>query len=82
MMAHITTTFSRGNRYDNRGNRETISCNYKKMTVAIEESTYSNQLVSNVAIDDMSVATNLSNVAIAYAIYSNHSETWQYRTSL
>ena len=82
MMAHITTAFSRGNRYDNRGNRETISCNYKKMTVAIEESTYSNQLVSNVAIDDLSVATNLSNVAIAYVIYSNHSETWQYRTSL
>jgi len=82
MMAHITTTFSLGNRYDNRGNRETISCNYKKMTVAIEESTYSNQLVSNVAIDDLSVATNLSNVAIAYAIYSNHLEMWQYRTSL
>jgi len=37
------------------------------MTVAIEESTYSNQIVSNVAIDDLSVATNLSNVAIAYA---------------
>jgi len=47
------------------------------MTVAIEESTYSNQPVSNVAIDDLSVATNLSNVAIAHVIYSNHSETWQ-----
>ena len=47
------------------------------MTVAIEESTYRNQLVSNVAIDDLSVATNLRNVAIAHAIYSNHSETWQ-----
>lgn len=76
-MAHITTTFSRGNRYDNRGNRETISCNYKKIMVAIEKSTYSNQLVSSGAIDDLSVATNLSNVAIGYAIYSNHSETWQ-----
>jgi hypothetical protein len=70
MMVHITTTFSHGNRYDNRGNREIISCNYKKMTAAIEASTYSNQLVSNVAIDDLFVPTNLSNMVIAYA------ETW------
>jgi len=62
---------------DNRGNREPIFCNYKNMTVAIEESTYSNQPVSNEAIDGLSVATNLSNVAIALAIYSNYSETWQ-----
>jgi hypothetical protein len=54
MMAHIITIFSCGNRYDNRGNRETISCNYNKMTVAIEEATYNNQLVNNVAIDDLS----------------------------
>jgi hypothetical protein len=45
--------------------------------VAIEESTYSNQLVSNVAIGDFFVSTNLSNVAIVYATYSNHSEMWQ-----
>jgi hypothetical protein len=74
MMAHITTIFSRGNRYDNHGNRETISCNYNKMMVAIEEATYNNELVNNVAIDDLSIAMNLSNVAIAYGTYSNHSE--------
>jgi hypothetical protein len=47
------------------------------MMVAIEESTYSNQLVSNMVIDDLSIATNLSNVTIAYATYSNYSQTWQ-----
>ena len=34
------------------------------MTVAIDDSTYSNHL-RNVAIEDLSVATNLSDVAIA-----------------
>jgi hypothetical protein len=29
-IAHITTTFSCGNRYGNRSNRYTISCNYKR----------------------------------------------------
>jgi hypothetical protein len=52
------------------------------MTVVIEKSTYGNQLVSNVVIDNLYVATNLTNVAIAYASYSNHSQMWQQRTSL
>jgi hypothetical protein len=29
-----------------------------------------------VVIYDLYVATNLSNMAMAYAIYSNHLETW------
>jgi hypothetical protein len=29
------------------------------------------------SIPNLSIATNLSNVAIAYATYSNHSEAWQ-----
>jgi len=41
------------------------------MTVAIDDSTYSNHL-RNVAIEDLSVATNLSDVAIACSTYSNH----------
>jgi hypothetical protein len=57
---------------------EKLSLAIKKMAVAIEESTYSNQLFSNVAKDALSIATNLiSNLAIAYAVYSNHSQTWQ-----
>jgi hypothetical protein len=30
IIVYITTTFSCGNSYDNRGNRYAISCNYKK----------------------------------------------------
>ena len=41
------------------------------MTVVIEDSTYSNHL-RNMAIEDLSVATNLSDVAIACSTYSNH----------
>jgi hypothetical protein len=43
---------------------------------------YSNQLDTTVAKDDLSVATNLSIVAIAYAIYRNHLNTLQLTTSL
>jgi hypothetical protein len=43
---------------------------------------YSNQLVTTVAKDDLSVATNLSIMAIAYSIYSNHLDTLQLTTSL
>jgi hypothetical protein len=41
------------------------------MMVAIEES------ISNVVMQDLSVTTKLSNMVIAYATYSNQSQTWQ-----
>jgi hypothetical protein len=34
--SHIITTFKCGNRYNYRGKTYTLSCNYKKATVAIE----------------------------------------------
>jgi hypothetical protein len=42
--------------------------------------TYVQQPIRNVAIDDLFVATNLTNVAIACAVYSNHSQMWSIAT--
>jgi hypothetical protein len=44
--------------------------------VAIDKPSLATTKNMTVAIDDLSVATNLSNVAIAYAAYSNHSQTF------